>query len=336
MTESLKPTLGTLRLYACGGGGINIGQLFEPNRGGPEKGFADIDIVYVDTSRSNLTGKVSAEHFYLIEGMDGYALDGSGKVRAENHPAIVAHTLPILQKYPEGEINVVLHMAAGGSGSVIGPSLVSELIQRGAPVVVVTIGSDDTALDCANTLKTLKSYEGIAQARKAGVVVSYAQNSASLPRGQANKIAFQLISCLAVLYSRQNRELDSKDLFNFLRFDRVTSFKPQVAALMMIDPSSDDTGADLGNKISVATLTSDEVPSVLSPRPEYQCVGYVESGVVGGELPLHFVVCDGIIAEAALGLNKTIKELEQGRQARIKKGGLLASIDVPTETGLVI
>ena len=78
-----KTPKGKVKLYACGGGGINIGHLFEQHRGKSEAGFAQIDVTYIDTSRSNVKAGITADNLYLLEG-----LDGSGKLRAENHKVI--------------------------------------------------------------------------------------------------------------------------------------------------------------------------------------------------------------------------------------------------------
>lgn len=48
MTDSIK---GQVRIYACGGGGLNIGQRLEKHRGVTEAGFAVPQIAYIDTSQ---------------------------------------------------------------------------------------------------------------------------------------------------------------------------------------------------------------------------------------------------------------------------------------------
>lgn len=100
---------GKVRLFCCGGGGINIGLRLEKYRGHQEAGFAQLETVYIDTSRSNLNRSVDQDNCYLIEG-----LDGSGKIRAENHQEISQRIRDILQTHKPGDVCIVLSTAAGG------------------------------------------------------------------------------------------------------------------------------------------------------------------------------------------------------------------------------
>lgn len=330
---SLEPQKGHVRLYACGGGGINVGFKLEQHRGHIEPGFADIQTVYIDTSLSNMKKGIDPACTYMLDG-----LDGSGKVRAENYQVISERIRDILQKHAPLDINIVLSTAAGGSGSVIAPSIVSELLDRNLPVIVIAVGSAETKLDAHNTLNTLKSYEGVAKLREAPVVMAYFQNGKNMPRSKVDDRIYSLISGLCGLYSRQNRELDSRDLYNWLRFERVTTFKkPQLAALTMLDATS--SVADLGNVISVATIGVDEESVAFPQLPEYQCTGFVPEGaskIMHERMPLHFVTHDGVFAEAAEELNALLKQQAESSAARLKKPSLVSDADGTTENGLVL
>lgn len=323
---------GRCRLYACGGAGVNIGSKFELNRNHPEPGFANLDIVYIDTSAANMRHNISGDSCYMISG-----LDGSGKIRAENHEEISTRIKAILQQFKPADLNIVVSSAAGGSGSVISPLLVSELLKSKAPTIVLSIGSADTRLDTENTIKTIKSYESISRLQKAPVVMAYVQNSANVSREAADSHVVDTIMALCVLFSRENRELDTQDLFNFLRFDRVTEYQPQVAALTLVD-NKGDLG-DLGDIITVATLAKPGTNTTLSQIPDYQCVGYIPETIddsVGSRSPLHFIVSDGIISQVVIDLNKVLTDIDQVHGARIKRAGILTNNDVPISTGLVL
>lgn len=329
---------GKIKLFACGGGGINIGAKLQNHITKGAVGFGDLEVVFIDTSRSNLEQAIDQKACYLIEG-----LDGSGKVRSENHQEIGQHIRDILQMHKPGEVNLVLSTAAGGSGSVIAPSLVSELLSREIPVIVLTIGNADTRLETENTLKTLKSYEAIAKMRKAPVVMSYVQNDENATRQTNDARISYVIMALCSLYSRQNKELDSKDLFNFLRFDRVTSFQPMLASLTLLSAADGDdifSGLNqLGHIISVASVVRSDQSPKLPMRPEYQCTGFLPSdadSVLQGSVPMHFVTSDGVFHQVATQLQKLIDEMEETRNARVHKSGLLGNGDRPTETGLVL
>ena len=323
---------GKVRIYACGGCGINIGHLFEKHRNLAEPAFAELDIVYIDTSKSNMRSHIKEDHCYMLD-----HLDGSGKIRSENHEEISSRIRAILQEFKPADLNIVLGSAAGGSGSVIGPLLVSEMLDSQVPTIVVNVGSADTRLDAENTLKTIKSFEAVARMRKAPVVMSYVQNSESTSRSEADAFIVSTIMGLCVLFSRENRELDSRDLFNWLRFDRVTSFPVQLAALTLVQDQTEIK--ELGNIITVATLAKEGANTALKQIPEYQCVGYLPENtdeVVISKAPMHFVTSDGVFPEVVAHLNKLLKDIEAQTNARVKKATILNANDTPNDDGLVL
>ena len=329
---------GQIRVYACGGAGTNIGAQIEKYRNNADTETANLNITYVDTSKSNLARNrhsIAAEHTYLIEG-----LDGSGKIRAENYEAIVQHSKDVLQAHKPMDLNIVISSAAGGSGSVIAPTIVGELLDRKVPVIVLLVGSTATKLDAENTLKTIKSYESISQKKRAPVVAVYDENSENLPRGEVdNRMVFAVLT-LAILYSRQNHELDSQDLFNWLRYDRVTSFPAQLAALTIIDGRQPlNELKELGHVISVATIGANPDQVHFPFTPDYQCAGFLPDGAherFKERCPFNFIVSDGIFPEAHNRLDKFLKDLQDGANARIVKRNILTRDDETTDNGIVL
>lgn len=333
MNEITKPT-GIVRLYACGGGGINIGLLLERYRDSNSAGFAGLDITYVDTSLSNINKTVPGASCYLLPNMDG-----SGKVRSENSEAISGHAKAILQKHQPGDLSIVLSTFAGGSGSVIGPYLTSELLAMEQSVIVCGVGSASSKLEAENTLKTIKSYEGIAQRRNAPVIVSYVQNGQGVSRGQADSTMIVTITSLMALFSRQNRELDSRDLFNWLNYNRVTSFQPKVTGLHLLtnDNVIDDS---VGNVITVASLVKDgEEAPLYGFVPEYATVGYLADNADKTLLqsaPISFVTGDNIMPSAAGSLTALLRDLEKKQNARVQGASILGSNDKADGSGVVL
>lgn len=111
MTNATK---NIVNIYGCGGVGVNISSALEPARGKDILGFAKYNLCYVDTSKSNMIRKkINADDVFLFED-----IDGSGKIRKENHKAIAANTKAILQKFKPTEFNIVVHSAAGGKQAI--------------------------------------------------------------------------------------------------------------------------------------------------------------------------------------------------------------------------
>lgn len=334
MNQMVQPK-GQVRIYACGGGGLNIGLQLEKHRGVAESGFANCSITYIDTSRSNMRSGMEAAHTYLLDG-----LDGSGKVRSENHAVIDRHIASILETFAPLDLNIVLHTAAGGSGSVIGPLLTSAMLAKDVPVLVMAIGSADTRLDAENTLKTLKSYEAIAHMRKAPVVMFYHQNGAGVTRESVDSRIKEVAMALAMLFSREHSELDSKDLRNFLRFsEKVTSFAPQLTALSLVEKTNDLSALNLGNVIAVATLANQGEATSITPLPEYQCAGFLPEAVVKDvhtRMPMHFVLSDAVLTGVATRLNELLVQIDTAKATRHNSKGVLSATDSAVDSGLVL
>jgi len=327
MTDKAKITL-----YAAGGCGINIASYFEQYRDKPMVDRATVQPVYIDTSRSNISRQLPEDSVYAIEG-----LDGSGKVRAENHVRIGECVLDILQKHRPGDLNIVLSSASGGSGSVIAPSLVSELLNRDLPTVVIIIGSTDSRIEVENTIRTFKSYEGIAQLRRTPVVAFYHENSEATARRVVDADVHRAIVVMTSLFSGNNRELDSSDLRNWLKYTKVTSYEAHltnidffIGKINLVKPNT---------AISVATLGEDGVDTSTGITVEYQCVGYVPQTTIDKldfKLPMHAVVLSSVFNEVHKRLDKTLQHLDEAKQARINRSTILSDKDRPTNTGLVL
>lgn len=323
---------GTVTLYGVGGTGVNIAKLFESVRGKESLGNANLTPVYVDTSRSNLSDNVKDEYCYLVDGTDG-----SGKRRRENADEISQRAKDILQKHKPGNLSIVVGSGAGGSGSVIGPNLARELLENDSPVVVILVGDATTRLDALNTLNTLKSYSAISNLTEKPLAVLYVQNSKDNPRKAVDEHVRAVISSLIVLSSRENDELDTMDVTNFLRFDRdITTYGPQLAALTMVDATTDLSM--LGNFIVVATLATREEDTTPPGTPDAQYVGYLpidSDPVKRASGPLHFVLSDGIFGYVQDKLNQFLKDLDKQRSSHIATKALVSDADKVDAKGMV-
>lgn len=330
---------GQITLYACGGAGVNVAKFFEKYRKTSQddhpddQAFARITPVYIDTSRSNLRGDVPEESTYVIQG-----LDGSGKVRRENADAITQCTLDILQKHKPANVSIVISSAAGGSGSVIAPSIVSELLERGKTVIVCAIGSEDSRIELENTSKTIKTYESIAKMRKKPVIMLYASNNDN----EAGRVGVdaeitQAITKIAALYSKHNRELDSKDLDNWIFYNNVTSFAPKLCFLDFYPGKI--TNLKNGQVVSVATLCLDGMSSSTGMTVEYQAVGYVteeQNKKTTLTSALHYVILDNIISDIHAEISDKLHMLDEQQRARISKQSILSDSDRSTSNGLIL
>jgi hypothetical protein len=319
---------GKVRLYGCGGLGVNVALRYLNRQSAP--GFADLLPSFVDTSRSNLTDTVKEEDVFILE-----KTDGSGKVRKENHAQISAVIKQILLKQAPEDFNIVVFSASGGSGSVIGPLLAKELADRGHSVVIVSAGSSEAAITARNTLNTVKSLSAITKQIDKPLVAFYRHNGGEATRKIVDDQLDFAISCLCYLASRQNAELDTKDIYNWLNINKSTSVEAQLVLLDIFAGASDVS--EIADPISIASLYADRnQPHLETPVPEYSCTGYFLHPVKDIQ-ELHFVVSTQHLGATFDRLQSTINDFEQRSEGRAAAQKLINDAkDTVTDDGLVL
>lgn len=298
---------GTLRLYACGGAGLNIAKLFTTAPKG-FKGLADVHVSAIDTSRSNLDSGFTRDQTYLIPDTDG-----AGKDRALLIEAIVPELPRILADHPPMDLNVVLYSASGGTGSVSGPLIGRELAQQGHQVIHVVIGTEETGDAAANTLGTLRTLENFCQIGDYPTVVHYTHHDNTTSRAEVDKAAHLVISNLAYLCSRQNAELDSQDIKHWLNFTKKQGLSPRLGLLRRYDEADELDAKERQVLSSVFLLMDPEQPKPKTYIPS-GWTGYYRPGVDGARNTYMVISTDGL-AEIRAHLTKIVDVLEKQKQA---------------------
>lgn len=328
MSRELK----TVRLYACGGAGANIAQLLLPLTKDQLAGVANLEIAFTDTSNSDLTESGIEDKVYLLEG-----LDGSGQKRNLHSSEIVPVIKNFIGKFAPADLNIVLSSLSGGSGSVFAPLITKELLSKDVPVISMGIGDYSSVLRGINTINTLKSYEAVSQQVNKPVILSYFFNEDSKSIAEVNKYVTQTIKDLLVLFSGQNKGLDSQDLLHWLQYDRVTEVPPALSCLAVLgkDEIEDKT---YGAPISVATLSPYGEPTDYNGPIEYHCEGNIPQKFDGEfyKEPTHFAICDGLFVKAITTIQEKIDHIKEVNGSRIKRKSLLSKDDdVDNESGLI-
>lgn len=322
------PPIGKMRIYGCGGFGVNVVGAWNDADAHVGVGTAEVHLAYIDTSRSNLPDKVTPQQFFLLEGVDG-----SGKVRAENHVEISRNIKSIIQQFAPGDMNLVVFSASGGSGSVFGPLLMAELMEQGHQVAGIVVGSDESTIAANNTLKTLKSLESIAGLKNTPAVISYHHNRPDVKRSTIDADCRYVMSCMAMLASRRNRGLDTRDLRNWLNFPAVTSVEPQLALLTMYNTLAE--AQDANQPVSVASLYRTPDDAKLDVTAEYVTDGYPREAVESFD-QLHGVISLGGVPVINRMLTDRIASITKANESRVQRDSLLSSKDQPASNGLVL
>ncbi len=241
-----------LTVFAVGGTGANIAKRI---------GDLDINVVFVDTSESNLKS-VTTNNVFLVEGMDG-----AGKKMADTYENFKDIATDVFLKHPPSEfLNVVIGSLSGGSGSVMGPLLASHLVDSGKNTVAIGVVSEQSTTEIDNAKKSLRSYRGRVNAIEKPISLFYVEGNT---RSEADKTALHLINLLALLVDKKHtEEFDTADLKSFLFFDRVTDNAPTVAILdvMPNEAFNPEKGTSV---VGTILMTKDSGARIEPVLPEY-------------------------------------------------------------------
>lgn len=318
---------GKMRVFAAGGCGCNIGKILikQEMTNRELTGFAEIDVAFLDTSASNLKG-MSAEKVHCLEGMDG-----SGKKREANVDKIALHIKSILQRFNPMDLNVVVSSGSGGSGSVFTPLIVQELLSENKPTVVILVGSTDSIIEHRNTTRTLLSLEAMSQRTQKPLPVIYLENNSDKDRDEVNASVVKLIGYLSILFSRQNDELDSADLVNFLYYDRVSNWPNRMVYLDI--QTGNKPSPVKGELITFVSLSSKESEMVaeLPSVPSARFTGYYDDAVNQIEV----IKKEGMITYALYYgyLNKVMEGLDASLIERNREVNAAVILDTPDISG---
>lgn len=312
---------GRLVIYGAGGCGINLAARYINAKS--DENNAETIPYFIDTSHANIPSAVDSNNVFILE-----EKEGSGKIRTENRVDISKAARPIIQKFKPGDVNVVVFSGSGGTGSVLGPYLISKLLEDGKPVVAVVVGSDECERAATNTLDTIRSLDGVARKQKRMVPMYYAHLGSNEKRSSIDVSCWAVISSLSVLASRRNQALDLKDITNFLNYaSPVTSVEPQLSALEVYRNNEDaNSAADFG--VAVASLLANPDCEGVSFRPEYMCVGYPLAPLPEKVEALHFVAGVGPIAGMYKNLSKATQAIAVAKSARIETSPIISDADV--------
>jgi len=303
-----------LHLYACGGAAINIAKgLYQPDANGPkDPGFARVQTTFIDTSVSNLPKNVK-EGFYHVSGMSNEDIDGSGGIRATNYKAASQAAPEILHSYKPAELNIVLHSASGGSGSMLGPVLVSQLLAQDRNVIVIMVGSTASEKEISNTIETILSYQGISAKRETPVCAIYLENGKNTML-ENDTFARINVLLMAVLWSGENHGLDSADLRNFLHYDKVSAFPVGLTGLTTTTGGTlppVQKGQAISSMISLIREGEEPKPNVIVPYHSFGVISDAANDAIKMPTPIHVQTIQGMFTPVVNELREKLEEVKK-------------------------
>lgn len=303
-----------MRIYACGGAGVSAAALLDKPviNSGNNSDYASIGISYIDTSRSDFIGKNIKDNIFVIPG-----LDGQGQKRGEDLSLISSYVPTILLEHEPSEINLIIHSAGGGSGSVIGPLITEELLKRKQDVIVFMISCTGSSTETKNTHSCLLTYANYNRTYEKVIPISWHENNKGKSHDQVNKDITFLVALLAVAYSGNNAKLDSSDLKNWINYTKTTGYPAELSALKV------HVGYDQAREaVSACSLLApgQDMPSL---DTSYHTFGYIPHSVYNSikladdkKEPISMLLIPGAFDEVAASLSSSIKRSQERIQAR--------------------
>lgn len=286
--ESQNPAHIPTRIYYCGGFGFNIGS---------KVGATFPGACFLDSSDANLKDKsVPAERIYLIPGTDG-----AGGDQAFMMPHARAHADEMISKFEPAEFNIVVLGAGGGSGATIGIQVVRKLLAAGYPTAVLVVVGTDTTRRIRNTLNVIKNLEAVSLSTKLPVVAAFTDNASE--RTTDEEVIFQIDSLVA-LTDQQNARLDTRDVENFVQYNKVCAVEPQLSRLYI--SSTRQEAAAVLEPISIASLYVDQDKYVPFGSGFVATVGFPTSDAKMDYDQLHFVI-------NSIGIQSLMDQIEEER-----------------------
>jgi len=307
------------QIYNCGGTGFNIGAQY---------GATAANVCFLDSSDANLKDKqIPAERVYLIPGTDGAGGDQSYMM-----PLARKHAPEMLKRFEPAAVNILVVGAGGGSGASIATQLVGLLLEMELPTVVIVVGGVDTTRRIRNTTNFIKNLEIKSLQTKLPVVMAYVDNTNG--EAAADQEVLFLLDSLVALTDQTNGRLDTKDIINWLQFNRICAVEPSLVTLH-VSQNRADASAVL-EPISIASLYTDPTKNVPIGTAFVRTVGITSNEAKMSSDQLHFVI-------NSVGVTAIMDNLEEERvkvntvQSSFRSRKSIVSIDDNlTDDGLCV
>ena len=318
----------TITIYGAGGCGINLASRFKNFEKKP--GYASIRTVYLDCGGNNFPKDASDDQCKNLTDNDG-----SGKVRAYNAAAVAEKIPDVVTTHAPTAFNIIIFSASGGSGSTIGPLLSRELTRKEVPHIIILVGDNESHTSAKNTYKCYLSLEHISQSVKMPITLAWHKNSAETPRTVVDKNVYEEIMNIARLCSGQNRDLDTKDLANWVHY---TIPEPElIPQLSLLTITTDANKANqIKNPLSVAHLLKGETSLPKEFSPNFSIAGYLPEGEGGNESGIIYVISTDEVEDVSQIILNDYEKFEELSKSRSKLNPtLVKESDKVSDEGLI-
>lgn len=290
-------TVRTIPVYACGGGGINIGAALS-TLNAPTAEHAIPDVHYIDGSSQNLASipEKDKDNVYImrrrdgidvLQHPDGEELKGGGGDRTFMMGIAANEAKAVLKRWPASdEMNVIIMTAAGSVGSTTGSQIFKQILAEGKPVIVILVSVNASTLRAANTAKTWLTLMQFQKqsGNSAGVfnVINSGASRSAEVEADNKVIEFWLV--MSNVLSGLAHRLDARDIFNFLNFNQLFKTDPQ---LLLVDafPNGQAMAATKHQYTSIVGIQKEDLASTDAADAVLANVLYTKLGIIASPNP---------------------------------------------------
>lgn len=324
------PPLRTM-YYFCGGTGFNIGSQWIDHLDNTDSGaWSDtVNVAFMDTSKANVHANIPKKCSFFIDDADG-----AGSDRGYIYPIVKPHIKPFLNQHEPAQFNVVVFSGGGGSGSVIGPLIIAELLAAKIPVVAIVVGTGESLDKADNVISTMKSLESICAKANMPLPLYYVENVPRVPYQAIDEQVVEALDYLAILTNQKHHRLDSKDVENFIHYHKKSGQVPELARLNI--ETTRQSATLIQEPIAIASLfdKQDRVSNINAAF--YQTIGVMRDELKYPVDQLHFVINAVGIDDIMTGLADAKTQLQRVLTTQRGRRAILDVDDNATDSGIVI
>lgn len=310
-----------IRYYGLGGGGVNlVDHILSQIKD-------DFEVTIIDSSESNTKQMANRDavkpHFITDE--RSRLLDGAGQNRKLIFPYIQRQVPEIMDQVTPGQYNIVIATAIGGTGSMALPFVVKHLLEKDERFIVVLVREAATSLNVTNAIKTIQGLKGLSDSKGRPITVIDYENTRSTPRTKIDQHIIDDLALLNLLFADESGEGDSRDIYNWLNYDKVTENEPGLNLMKIVARSDEPHSED--NVISVATATTldsdnDHFGDVLIDYQTKVIVQGAQKQDIAQSLPVHFIIHSGGVESIVDGYSRLMRQNDERRDRRNGGSGI--------------
>lgn len=305
---------GDISVLFCGGTGCDIAAKFTQKlkqvSTEDQAALANIHAGIIDTSRSNLNENHAGLALYILKA-NGKEMDGGGKDMMGAYKGTKQQFEDIYLAMKPQKTTLLICNMGGGSGGAIASQMAQGLLERGHDVIVLGIVAVESRVVQENSTRTLALMQRASTDSNRTLVLSPFLAGKTNTFEGINTMISDYAFMLSVLYSNQNKRLDSSDLHNWVNYEKTLKMQPALMGSYIT--VGDSALPEEVTPFTVATLTTDEEQDAAPGwTPDYQAHGILPiKPNFAMATPVHFVVATGVVEQINNRINESVAALQR-------------------------